>query len=135
MLLKNQIAQLHNHSLTSPLQGGAAVESQDERKRTPLWYAAAYAHVETIEVLLSMGAKIKSSDLEGWTPLHVAARNGHLAVCRELLSRENCGKGLLLNQADKSGFTPLHKVRHFPAPRCRIQNVITTALHQMSTKY
>ncbi len=50
---------------------------QDDCRRTPLYYAAAYGQLETIRFLLREGARKNLPDRDGWTAAHAAARYGH----------------------------------------------------------
>ncbi|MCA9500732.1 MAG: ankyrin repeat domain-containing protein [Nitrospira sp.] len=70
------------------LQEGIDVNSTFPIVQTrPLMVAAAFGHVDTVQVLLDAGADVNSKDLTGWTPLHAAAFKGNLEIVRLLLDR------------------------------------------------
>jgi ankyrin repeat protein len=75
----------------------------DERRNTPLIYAAWYGHVELVRVLLEGGANVDRADVDQNTALHVAAQYGHLDVCRLLLDW-----GAKVDRLDTWQQTPLH---------------------------
>ena len=50
------------------------VNDLDEKKLTPLHYAARYSHVEIIDLLLELGAEINQPGDDDMTPIHYAAR-------------------------------------------------------------
>jgi ankyrin repeat protein/serine/threonine protein kinase len=53
------------------LRGGASLECQDSRGRTPLHNAARYACLSVLQLLLDQGANFRATDVDGLTPLHV----------------------------------------------------------------
>ncbi len=58
------------------------VALQDECRRSPLYYAAAYGHLEAAKVLVSSGAGRNGLDRDGWSALHAAARHGQADLVR-----------------------------------------------------
>jgi hypothetical protein len=70
---------------------------------TPLQYAAAQGHGETVQALLEAGAKPDARDAKQRTPLMWAAQAGQADVIRRLLKF-----GADVNAATESGWTPLH---------------------------
>ncbi|XP_068435802.1 ankyrin repeat domain-containing protein 66 [Clinocottus analis] len=54
--------------------------------KTPLHWAAAQGHTETVQVLVEHGARPCLRTEHGWTPAHSAAEAGRLAVLRLLHS-------------------------------------------------
>jgi ankyrin repeat protein len=53
------------------LRGGASLECQNSRGRTPLHNAARYACLSVFQLLLDQGANFRATDVDGLTPLHV----------------------------------------------------------------
>ncbi|XP_028250444.1 ankyrin repeat domain-containing protein 66 [Parambassis ranga] len=54
--------------------------------KTPLHWAAAKGHTETVRLLIEHGARPCLRTEHGWTPAHYAAESGRLAVLRLLHS-------------------------------------------------
>ncbi|XP_041828432.1 ankyrin repeat domain-containing protein 66 [Melanotaenia boesemani] len=54
--------------------------------KTPLHWAAAKGHTETVRILIEHGARPCLRTEHGWTPAHFAAESGQLAVLRLLHS-------------------------------------------------
>ena len=84
--------------------GGIPVDINDERRRTPLWYAAQHGQQETCSLLLKAGARRNVPDRNGWTALQAAARAGQTDICRQLVDN-----GAGADFRDKEGWTALHK--------------------------
>lgn len=57
-------------------EGGAAVNSKDDMKRTPLHLAANSNKVDAVKMLLSKGASKGLKTVVGWTALKYAEENG-----------------------------------------------------------
>lgn len=55
---------------------------------TPLMYACAGGHVQTVRVLLDAGANVEDHNENGHTPLMEAASAGHVEVAKVL----NCNR-------------------------------------------
>lgn len=119
------------------LSAGVNVDTCDNRKWTPLMFAAFNGNEEVVTLLLKSRANINYKDHAGYSPLHWAAFNGHVKVVQLLLSnradvnaRSNHGwtpllqaatrghlsvsfmlieKGADVNAASNEGWTPLHK--------------------------
>lgn len=62
------------------------IDSQDLDGRTPLHYAAAHGHLETVKLLLEAGADTKMQDQYGRIPASYAKENSHLGVFNFLLA-------------------------------------------------
>ena len=95
------------------LVAGADLNARDERKRTPLhWAASNNTNLEVLIVLLAAGAGVNAQDEWKSTPLYWAARNKNPAVVEALLAA-----GANPNTRDWAGYTPLHwaAVRENPA--------------------
>ncbi|XP_028422372.1 ankyrin repeat domain-containing protein 66 [Sander lucioperca] len=64
--------------------------------KTPLHWAAAKGHTETVRILIEHGARPCLRTEHGWTPAHSAAESGRLAVLRLLhslhapIDKEDC---------------------------------------------
>ncbi|XP_035529245.1 ankyrin repeat domain-containing protein 66 [Morone saxatilis] len=64
--------------------------------KTPLHWAAAKGHTETVRILIEHGARPCLRTEHGWTPAHFAAESGRLAVLRLLhslhapIDKEDC---------------------------------------------
>ncbi|XP_064615023.1 ankyrin repeat domain-containing protein 54-like isoform X2 [Liolophura sinensis] len=86
------------------LESGVDPSSCDDKKRTPLHFAAAQGNELIVKLLLDHGADPNLTDILGNTPLHLAACTiaSHIAVVTLLLKA-----GTNLRAVDKSGRTPL----------------------------
>ncbi len=86
------------------VEQGAAVDANDERGWTPLYWAASMGQEQVGEFLLSQGARpgVKTQDEN--TPLYAAAGSGALHLAELLIS-----KGANVNAKNKQGRTPLHQ--------------------------
>lgn len=84
--------------------GGVPIDINDERRRTPLWYAAQHGQLDTCRLLMKMGARKNVPDRNGWTALHATARAGQTECCRLLVDN-----GASVDARDKEGWTALHK--------------------------
>ncbi|XP_029284043.1 ankyrin repeat domain-containing protein 66 [Cottoperca gobio] len=73
----------------------------DWSRKTPLHWAAATGHTETVRMLLQHGARPCLRTEHGWTPAHSAAESGRLAVLRLLHSLH-----APMDQQDCCGDTP-----------------------------
>ncbi|XP_018559249.1 ankyrin repeat domain-containing protein 66 [Lates calcarifer] len=68
----------------------------DWSHKTPLHWAAAKGHTETVRILIEHGARPCLRTEHGWTPAHLAAESGRLAVLRLLhslhapIDKEDC---------------------------------------------
>ncbi|TKS86991.1 Tudor domain-containing protein 6 [Collichthys lucidus] len=68
----------------------------DWSHKTPLHWAAAKGHTETVRILIEHGARPCLRTEHGWTPAHFAAESGRLAVLRLLhslhapIDKEDC---------------------------------------------
>jgi ankyrin repeat protein len=76
--------------------------TDDERRSTPLIYAAIFGQLEVVRVLLEGGANVESTNANQQTALHEAAFRGHVDMCRLLLDW-----GAKVDHVDKWKETPL----------------------------
>ncbi|XP_064615015.1 ankyrin repeat domain-containing protein 54-like isoform X1 [Liolophura sinensis] len=100
-----QAANKNDYSLVLELlESGVDPSSCDDKKRTPLHFAAAQGNELIVKLLLDHGADPNLTDILGNTPLHLAACTiaSHIAVVTLLLKA-----GTNLRAVDKSGRTPL----------------------------
>ena len=54
---------------------------------TNLWQAAAYGHVELIDLQAAQGADLNALNQDGWAPLHLAVVVGQIKAAEKLLSK------------------------------------------------
>ena len=86
------------------LVAGVDLNARDERKRTPLHWAASHnKNPEVLKVLLAAGAGVNAQDEWKSTPLHWAALRGNSAVVETLLAA-----GADPMARAKGNDTPLH---------------------------
>ena len=77
-------------------------EEANEKKDTPLVYAAKLDDVKAIRLLVNKGASLDKIDAQGKAPIHHAAYNRKYEAVQAFIHL-----GAKLNKADKSGNTPL----------------------------
>lgn len=58
------------------LQNGARVNDVDEKRKTPLHFAADYGRIEIVKILIAGCASLDIKDDSGRTPLHLASKSG-----------------------------------------------------------
>ncbi|KAM7201239.1 Ankyrin repeat-containing domain protein [Naviculisporaceae sp. PSN 640] len=63
------------------------IDLPDNRRRTPLSWAAESGHISAVEILLRQGAAADSKDTTKKTPLSWAAKRGHEEIVRLLLRK------------------------------------------------
>ena len=69
------------------LDGGAAVDHQDEVDRvTALHLAAQHGFSQTVSLLCNTRANVYIKNRSGFAALHVACQHGHNQTCRVLLT-------------------------------------------------
>ena len=92
--------EVKRHLKTGTLPGAV----DDQRRWSPLHYAASEGHLELITLLLSRGADIaQTCRLTGATPLHVAAYHGQVDAALRLIQH-----GASVTPKTFGGDTPLH---------------------------
>ncbi|CAF0765651.1 unnamed protein product [Adineta steineri] len=72
----------------------------------PIHYASREGQVNVLTTLISHGAEINKKTNQRQSSLHFAAEFGRYNTCRQLL--DTSGFKRILNEPDKSGYTPLH---------------------------
>lgn len=93
------------------INGGANIESRNERGMTVLASAAEAGQLSILVILLDKKANIEARDNEGWTPLWHALVKKQDSSFEVLLKR-----GAAVEAVDRHGDTPLH----FAAKNCLI---------------
>jgi ankyrin repeat protein len=91
------------------LDHGARVNVHDNRRNTPLHFAASEGHLEVARMLLERKADVNALDDEGSNPLHQAShssRSGDADITQ--LVRLLLDNGADIHARDKNGNTPLH---------------------------
>ena len=78
---------------------GAATNSEDMHRRTPLWWAAEGGHEIVIEILLDAKSFVEARDFKGQTPFSAAA---YERAVEKLIKM-----GALVNTVSSEGSTPL----------------------------
>jgi len=78
------------------------VNAKDSWGITPLHYATANDHKETVELLIAEGAEVNVKDKYDGTPLHSATANDHKEIAELLIA-----EGADVNAKNKRGSTPL----------------------------
>jgi hypothetical protein len=68
------------------------VDERNSLDQTPLHYAAAYGHIDTVEALIERGADRKAKDCYGQTPSDFAARYEHPDVVQLLDDDRRCAE-------------------------------------------
>ena len=68
------------------LKAGCDINAADSMGRTPLMYAARYAHPTAVRLLLGAGASVNAKDNEGMTALDLAKKTGNQDVIKLLKS-------------------------------------------------
>ncbi|KAJ4261628.1 hypothetical protein NW762_007061 [Fusarium torreyae] len=72
--------------LIKPL-GLDAINGEDTRGRTSLWWAASFGHTGVVQLLLESGASPSIPDISGYNALHAAAMKGAPQIIQLLLER------------------------------------------------
>jgi ankyrin repeat protein len=79
------------------------VNAEDDRGRTPIFYAAMGGYKSLVESLIERGALVKVSDSGDRTPLHFAASAGHIELIELLVE-----SGAVVNARAVGAATPLY---------------------------
>ena len=84
------------------LQKGAKPDQRDNIEQTPMFYAARFAHIKQIDLLVKFGCDINLKDTYGQTALYYAAREGQLVSINRLIHH-----GADINSTDNLNQTAL----------------------------
>ena len=82
---------------------GYNMNEVDEKKNTPLHYAATLGHFEIARALIENGARVDTQGKHDRSPLQLACLNGHVDVVKLLIENYAC-----INLKDDRGLTALH---------------------------
>ncbi len=80
---------------------------------TPLMFASAFNHYDTVEFLFENKAKVLPKDKYKRTALIHAVKNGNLKIATLLLQ-----KGSMYNEPDSSNNYPIHYAAAYGFPDC-----------------
>ncbi|KAI3394856.1 hypothetical protein diail_2142 [Diaporthe ilicicola] len=100
----------------------------DEKKRTPLWYAAAMGRLDAASILIQCGTKTGVRDNSGRSDLHMACLEGHHEMVRLLLQ-----SGVDAEQPTQS--TPILTPMHFAAFSGSVESVRLLIHHGASPQF
>ena len=65
------------------------IDDLDEKKLSPLHYAARYSNIEILKLLIKYGANPNQAGDDDMTPLHYSARYGRVVIPRERKRRKS----------------------------------------------
>ena len=65
------------------------IDDLDEKKLSPLHYAARYSNIEILKLLIKHGANPNQAGDDDMTPLHYSARYGRVVIPRERKRRKS----------------------------------------------
>jgi ankyrin repeat protein len=72
------------------------------RKKSPLFVAVGYGHMDIVKYLLSFGADVNLCDSDGHSPLFIASKEGHCDIVKYLVAHNAD-----VNLCDDFGQSPL----------------------------
>ncbi len=84
------------------IQGGANVNSRNNRGMSPLMTAAFWGHLQVVHELIRAGANVNARNNDGWTALMYAILEDQLQIARELIRA-----GANVNARNNDGDTAL----------------------------
>lgn len=87
---------------------GADVNCRDDKSNTPLMWASAMGHLQTLDTLLNCKARLEERDKDGYTALHWAVAQKKLDSVKKLIAHKAD-----VNALNKEGDTPLHRAAHY----------------------
>lgn len=106
-LKSNVIRAAGEERINKLLTTGYSVNSLDERKRTPLHWAAIWARAEEAEALLNKDANIMAKDYQGNTPLHFAVQFDTNLVARAKVIETLLFFGADIYEQNNAGYSPI----------------------------
>ncbi len=90
------------------LENNGQKNSVDEKRRTPLFFAALGNHNDAFDFLVSQGCRVNQQAADGMTLAMIAARNGNLPMLKVVI-----GSGTRLDSRDRFHRTALDYARLF----------------------
>ena len=100
-------ASMHGHMTGLKLLGGSVkvdVNAVDDKKMTPMHFAAQNAYLDVMKYLVLKGADCALRDIASWTPLHYAVQLGNEKCCTFLMAQS----GVNINALSETNWTPVH---------------------------
>ena len=89
-----------------------SVRIYNDRRNTPLYWAARYGRAAIAATLIAAGAEVNAKDNIGYTPLHSAA-GGRASVGRTSVVSLLLAAGAEVNAKNNDGETPLHNAAFY----------------------
>ncbi|HAT50839.1 MAG: ankyrin repeat domain-containing protein [Nitrospirae bacterium] len=117
--IKTLINENRNEELREFLASSVNVNTADNKRVSPIHYAAYKGHVLAMRLLIQRGANVWATVFGGWTALHYAAFGGHPEVADMLISM-----GVPVDVRDVGGESPLFYAiegGHLPMARWLIE--------------
>lgn len=93
--------------LARALDKKVPVDTRDKQQRTPLHWAAIWAHADQVELLLSKGADVMAKDYQGNTPLHFAVRYNTNVLDRMRTISKLLFYGADIYDQNTAGYSPI----------------------------
>ena len=90
---------------------------QDERRNTPLHYAASSGHIKSVQSLVSYYKSVNMRNLDGDTPLHLSIKSGYgeFGPVREIVLHESCNPSTVKDFCQSLSILLKH-------PKCNMRN-------------